>query len=344
MWSDDEEGRRLAALRKNASVARKQLGRTEPFDAAVTLDLTIYTSQTDLFAISDLDKFVAGVSDGLQAADPASLASLHCIFEQDPEIHPEHPILFESDTQIVAITAKKKAVRSTDQPSYAVSVRPLPPSRWSRIAARLSNFIPWLNANIGFLTLVWVIVASTTAIYAWRAYRLSVAVALEPLLSFGDPVVSCKKTEDTVTELIRTIGPYVPKRYFVRSCGVRLRNSGAPATAVRLQVSIAEGSRFLLKRTGLYASLDEVDSSWGRPLSSLRWSWSSPPERTSPTEIQIELDRMLVGEVVTVRLDVAHDPAADISQSCKRALLLVATAKEVQTMGRAVVGSGDLCP
>ena len=120
MWSNKDQAARLIELRKEAlrCLGRKMLtGRVR-----LTLEVHVGIPGWDtldaddrrkaLRRSGDLDNLITGVSDGLMAAHANLLRAKtwHKDFDIDTEsdkIHPEKPIAYEDDSQIVEICANK---------------------------------------------------------------------------------------------------------------------------------------------------------------------------------------------------------------------------------------------
>jgi hypothetical protein len=135
MWALDGEAPLIALLRKKAYEARLRAG-LECFRDLVELGITVFVPESQLETVGDLDNFIAGICDSLQAAN-VQILSLHPIFHvltEDDELHPKHPILIDDDAKVVSITGKKVALDESQPIHYkvvvkAVQARPLPNNR-----------------------------------------------------------------------------------------------------------------------------------------------------------------------------------------------------------------------
>jgi hypothetical protein len=79
-------------------------------------------------------------------------------------------------------------------------------------------------------------------------------------------------------------------------------------------------------------------------LSSLMWQLRVPHEQTEPRNIQLNIARLLAGEALAVRLDIAVPPkGSNRGRVCERVLLVRVASREIVSIGRAAVGVGDLC-
>lgn len=118
MWNKPSERGRLIALRSAALAA---IGGRGPMTSSISLSLEIHVGPRNDRSVGDLDNFITGVCDGLQAAagpvsgewDAPDLAS----------IHPARAIGFIDDVNVVAIDARK--VVADEQPWYRMKVSSL---------------------------------------------------------------------------------------------------------------------------------------------------------------------------------------------------------------------------
>lgn len=117
MWNNDAEVLRIIQLRKAALEARRQAGFAGVPWSSVGLKVKIFLSKKGNNT-GDLDTFVAGICDALQAAHQHALNTLHDRFRELclAEIHPRNPILVENDRNVVSIKAEK--VLHQTAPSY----------------------------------------------------------------------------------------------------------------------------------------------------------------------------------------------------------------------------------
>jgi hypothetical protein len=125
MWALDDEAPLIDLLRRKAYEARLRAGLRECFRCLVGLEITVFVPESRLETVGDLDNFIAGICDSLQAAD-ANIPSLHPIFHElaeDNELHPRHPILIDNDAKVVSITGKKVAIDERQTIHYKVVVK-----------------------------------------------------------------------------------------------------------------------------------------------------------------------------------------------------------------------------
>ncbi len=119
MWARSDEAPLVARLRKEALETRLKTGLTEPFYSLVALELQVFVPKPQLESIGDLDSFIAGVCDSLQAADPK--VHPHPAVE---ETAPEHTLLIENDAKVVSIMARKIALEENQKVYYKVAIEP----------------------------------------------------------------------------------------------------------------------------------------------------------------------------------------------------------------------------
>jgi hypothetical protein len=127
MWARDDEARFVVRLREKAFEARSKADLGGCFSSLVSLELTVFAPKSRLESMGDLDSFITGICDGLQAADPKVLSHLHKIF-QDSErekIHPRHALLIDNDAKVVSIVARKVALEEGQETYYKVAVEPV---------------------------------------------------------------------------------------------------------------------------------------------------------------------------------------------------------------------------
>ncbi len=126
MWARKDEARRVASLRKEALEARLESGLTEPFSSLVALELQIFVPKSKLESIGDLDNFITGICDGLQAADPKVQSNLDETLKiLKGESHPKHALLIANDAKVVSIIARKIALEGNREVHYKVTIEPL---------------------------------------------------------------------------------------------------------------------------------------------------------------------------------------------------------------------------
>ena len=91
------------------------------FRGHVSLALVVYLPAPHFEAAGDLDNFISGVCDALQAA-PAN-AHLHEVFQRQA-VDPRTPLLIDDDKKVVCIAARKVPIEDKAQAHYTVEVRP----------------------------------------------------------------------------------------------------------------------------------------------------------------------------------------------------------------------------
>jgi len=119
MWGKKSEAQNIVNLRKAAITARNELNIT-PFTGRVCIELTIYAENGVIESMGDLDNFITGICDGLQAADPR--AKMQDLILK--ECTPSQPVLFYSDAKVFNIQARKIQIENQDT-YYMVKVKEL---------------------------------------------------------------------------------------------------------------------------------------------------------------------------------------------------------------------------
>ena len=118
MWNKAQERTRLIALRFAAMAAH---GAQAPLTSSFALTLEVHVGPHNSRAVGDLDNFITGVCDGLQAAAGNSIG----VEWQAPDlalIHPSRAIGFVDDVNAVSIVARK--VIADEAPWYRVTLEP----------------------------------------------------------------------------------------------------------------------------------------------------------------------------------------------------------------------------
>jgi len=121
MWARGDEAPRVALLRQEALRARSEAGVTGCLSSFLSVELTLLVPAKDLEKVGDLDSFVAGVCDGLQAAHPNAHA-FHSVFDSREHMDPKRPLLIEDDARVLSIRATKTLVNEGEEISYRVAV------------------------------------------------------------------------------------------------------------------------------------------------------------------------------------------------------------------------------
>lgn len=125
MWAHPDEVRPIFSLKENVLEARSKAGLKDCFRMFVALELTVFTPRSKLASVGDLDNFITGVCDGLQAADPR--VHPHKIFQEPHRkgIDPKNALLFDNDAKVVSIIAKKVPLKDDQEVYYKVAVEPI---------------------------------------------------------------------------------------------------------------------------------------------------------------------------------------------------------------------------
>ena len=124
MWARDDEAPFVVLLREKALEARLKAGLDDCFCSLVALEFTVYVPRSRLELVGDLDNFITGICDGLQAADSKVLPYLYKIFQEPgrEEIDPRHALLIDNDAKVVFITARKVALDEDQEMYYKVAI------------------------------------------------------------------------------------------------------------------------------------------------------------------------------------------------------------------------------
>ena len=104
MWGKETEIPRLISLRK---AALKAMAGRNPFERNIYLKLKFHCPQAKICRVGDLDNFITGICDGLQAADSRAGGKAVWATEEPPEIRPQSCIAIRDDCNVVQISAEK---------------------------------------------------------------------------------------------------------------------------------------------------------------------------------------------------------------------------------------------
>lgn len=117
MWNKDVEVPRLIRLRKAVFAALKG---DPPLVKNISLMLRVHVGPVNSREVGDLDNFLTGICDGLQAAHSRTPLQDWC--ETDcAELHPRNAIAMVDDAEVVAINAAK--VIGNESPWYSLELR-----------------------------------------------------------------------------------------------------------------------------------------------------------------------------------------------------------------------------
>jgi len=111
MWGKKSEAINIVNLR-NAAIKAREGQNTGIFSSRISIDLTIYANEKEIESMGDLDNFVTGICDGLQAADPR--AKMQDIVKSRCIIDPLQPVLFYTDAKVFEINAKKIPIQENN--------------------------------------------------------------------------------------------------------------------------------------------------------------------------------------------------------------------------------------
>jgi len=119
MWGKKSEAQNIVNLRKAAITARNEID-TSPYTGRVSIELTIYADNSVIESMGDLDNFITGICDGLQAAD--TRAKMQGLILNECE--PYQPVLYYTDAKVYNIQARKIPIENQDT-YYTVKVKEL---------------------------------------------------------------------------------------------------------------------------------------------------------------------------------------------------------------------------
>ena len=121
LWNNGPEVPRVIALRR---AARAAFGGRGPFKSHIRLRLSIFLNSTDFFSsqVGDLDNFISGVCDALQAASPQAGIHEQFSFAENEDIAPSIAIAIENDVAVVSIVADKFLANEQDQAHYNIII------------------------------------------------------------------------------------------------------------------------------------------------------------------------------------------------------------------------------
>jgi hypothetical protein len=122
MWARDDEAPLVALLREKALETMSKNRINKCFACLVSLDITLFTPRSSLESIGDLDNFITGICDSLQAADLKAIPHLHRVFSlpRYRSIEPKRPLLISNDAKVVSIVAKKVLLAENENVYYRV--------------------------------------------------------------------------------------------------------------------------------------------------------------------------------------------------------------------------------
>lgn len=120
MWRKPSEIPRLLALRHAVQDA---LGGREPFSEEVALDLVVHVAGENSRTIGDLDNFITGICDGLQAAAQGTPWHGHLDWSDasHASVTPDRTIGIRDDADVLSIRARK-ALDGADAHWYELGI------------------------------------------------------------------------------------------------------------------------------------------------------------------------------------------------------------------------------
>jgi hypothetical protein len=124
MWRKETEVPRIISLREKALETIKE-HNYKIQEQYLRLEFTLFVPEEKIESIGDLDNFITGICDGLQAAHYS--VTPHSLFNEPgrEEIHPRKPILIINDSKVLNINASKSIIREGTQCYYNLLIEPV---------------------------------------------------------------------------------------------------------------------------------------------------------------------------------------------------------------------------
>ena len=119
MWGIKSEALNIVNLR-NAAFKAREGQNAGLFSSRIGIDLAIYANENEIESMGDLDNFLTGICDGLQAADPR--AKMQDVIKNECIVDPLQPVLFYTDAKVFEINAKKIPIKEKNG-YYEVIIR-----------------------------------------------------------------------------------------------------------------------------------------------------------------------------------------------------------------------------
>ncbi|WNF21329.1 hypothetical protein [Mesobacillus jeotgali] len=107
MWNSKSERSRIISLRKKAYEASLEYGEIVKKNYIGLEVILFIPNKKDIFRIGDLDNFIGGICDGLQAASYSALKYIDMKDKELQNVYPHLPIFIENDNRVVFIKATK---------------------------------------------------------------------------------------------------------------------------------------------------------------------------------------------------------------------------------------------
>ena len=121
MWGKKSEASNIVNLR-NAAIKAREGQNIGLLSSRICIDLTIYANEKEIESMGDLDNFVTGICDSLQAADPR--ANMQDFIQKECIVNPLQPVLFYTDAKVFEINAKKIPIKGNNG-YYEVMIKEL---------------------------------------------------------------------------------------------------------------------------------------------------------------------------------------------------------------------------
>lgn len=122
LWSHEAEVPKVINLRK---VARQSFGNHLPFKSNIRLRLSVFLTEKEfnLPHVGDLDNFVSGVCDALQAAN-MNPDDWHQSFQlpENQDVHPTLAIGILNDLAVISIVADRFHTSDDTETHYTITI------------------------------------------------------------------------------------------------------------------------------------------------------------------------------------------------------------------------------
>lgn len=122
MWGKANESSKIIMLRQSALTAMKRAGMLECFQSFVHVNLDLYVPVWQVESVGDLDNFISGICDGLQAIHPNGEAHVRFSDPQYEGIDPHKTLLIANDSKVTSIYAAKHVQKDSSPVWYRVIV------------------------------------------------------------------------------------------------------------------------------------------------------------------------------------------------------------------------------
>ena len=119
LWNCESEVPKVIALRREA---RTRFGDRKPFTSRIRLRLSVFLTASEFSStqVGDLDNFVSGVCDALQAADPKASLDERFRLTENEDVNPSKAIVIQNDRDVISIVADKFLASQGEPLHYTV--------------------------------------------------------------------------------------------------------------------------------------------------------------------------------------------------------------------------------